>query len=205
MEQRQAAESGDLLGVGLRAAVHLRAPVHSVHRPGAAKLIGKARSVAQQVLDGNGAQGRHPLEHTIALRGDVEGREIGKVFGNGIAEQEPSVFPQHHRRHRGNGLGHGIDAKDRVLRHRRAGGRISLSEALEIPYAAAPGDERDSPRHPATFDFAGNYRAQPGETGGREANIFRRGKRQRRHHGVAQETSAAGINIFRIRTPVMGM
>ena len=185
MKQRHLAEGSDLIGAALRAAVQLRTHVHFLYRPGAAKLIGKTRGMTQKILDGDGALERHPLELPTSLHGDFKVREIGKVFGDGIVQQEPPFFPQHHRRHRSDGLGHGIDTEDCVLRHRRAAGGIALTKTFEEPKPAAPGDEYDGAGHTPAFDLGTHHRTQASEANGREADFFGRGERQRKRcHGV---------------------
>ena len=185
MQQRQFAQGRDLVGAALRAAVHLRAHVHFLHRAGAAEFVGEPGRMAQQVLDGDGSRRRHPLDLSIPLHRDLKIRELGKVLADRIAQQEPSFFPQHHRGDRGDGFGHGINPENGVLRHRLGGGRIAPAEALEIADPPATRDERHRAGQSSAFNFAAHHRTQARESGGGEPDLLGRRKCQRgRCHGV---------------------
>ena len=63
--------------------------------------------------DGHGAQRRTLLEdpHTIECRDEAADR---------IAQVERALLVQHHRRDRGDRLGHRVDAEERVRLHRQS-------------------------------------------------------------------------------------
>ena len=64
----------------------------------------------------------------FVLDGDVELRELRQIHSHGVAEPQPAILDQHHGGDRGERLRHGVEAEDRVLRHRRASLGIELTE-----------------------------------------------------------------------------
>jgi hypothetical protein len=100
--------------------------------------------MAQQVLNRGFIVGRHQLDATGTFHHHLligEGRD---VFRHRVVQQQPALFPQHHRGNRNDRLGHRIDAEQRVLSHGVRGGGVALAECLQIrqPVVAYDGDHR---------------------------------------------------------------
>src|SRR5215469_6536307 len=79
-------------------------------------------------MDGHVPSGGHEVERRLAvlvllLHTHLEPAHLGDVLGDRLGEIELAVLPQHHGRHRRDGLAHGVDAEDGVLRHRHLGSR----------------------------------------------------------------------------------
>src|SRR5215469_14807264 len=70
---------------------------------------------------------------------------LGDVLGDRLGEIELAVLPQHHGRHRRDGLAHGVDAEDGVLRHRHLGSGIARAYRLEEGDLAVTGDQHHRP------------------------------------------------------------
>ena len=70
--------------------------------------------------------------------------EIGKARDearHGIVQRDLALFHQHQKRHRGDGLGHGENAEDGVLAHRRLAGDVGDARHAE------PGQRAFAPDH----------------------------------------------------------
>ncbi len=105
-------------------------------------------------------------------------REFGKKFGDRIAEQKSTLFPQHHCGDRNDGLGHGIDAKDAVPCHRCSAGGVALTEAFEITHAPAARDQHDGAGNAPSFDLVAHFCAKTRKPGAGETDILGCGQRQ---------------------------
>jgi hypothetical protein len=97
---------------------------------------------------------------------------------DGVVEQDTAILDQHHHRDRGEGLGHRVQAEDRVLGHRRARLRIALAERLEIDDLAPPGHQPDRARVAALGDLALHDLGDAGEPRRGEADLLRLRARQ---------------------------
>ena len=179
MHQRQLAQAGHLIGIALVTAVDSCGVVHLVDRPAAAELVRQARGMAQQILNGDGTLRIH-LPQFRALRDrDFHVAQLGEKFTDRVAEQESAFLPEHHDRHRDDGFGHRINAKNAVERHRRAARGIAPPKTLVIGQLTSPRDERHRARHPAALNLVLHHPAQSGKAGSGKSDIFRRGARQR--------------------------
>jgi hypothetical protein len=65
---------------------------------------------------------------------------INCVIRTAIVELEVPALVQGHQRDRGDRLGHGVDAKDRVVPHRRVALAIHAPERLEVGEVPAARD-----------------------------------------------------------------
>ena len=92
------------------------------NRTGPEVPIRESRAMRQQVAEGNRPRRRFRIVQR-AGRGsqDAHGRELRGPPGNRLIKGEPALFPQRHRRHRGDRLRHRRDAEDRVALHRQSG------------------------------------------------------------------------------------
>ena len=104
--------------------------------------------MAHQVLDRHRPFGRDQLQRRLAvgtrlLLADFDVLEGRDVLGDRIGERQLALLEQHHRRHRGDRLGHGIDAEDRILGHRRLLLGVEAAHGLEVGDLAVPRDEQD--------------------------------------------------------------
>src|SRR6516225_4686019 len=98
---------------------------------------------------------QHRLAGSIRLLDrDTHVREFGQVPGHRIAQIKPSLFVKHHNGDTGDGLGHRVHAKDRVLSNWLGGFLIGHSKSLEVSDAASPGYETDSAAQLVVLDVS---------------------------------------------------
>ncbi len=74
---------------------------------------------------------------------DLEMRELGDVFGDGIGGQPLALLIENHHGHAGDRLGHGEVAKDGVLGHRRAAGHVALAVGAVVDDLAVTSEDGD--------------------------------------------------------------
>ena len=137
-----AASAADCSAFVCRSRATLRLHVGLVHRGVAAELIGQAGGVAHQVLHGDRPLRGLGLHGAVAEHCHLRGSEFREVLADWIAQQQAPFLPQHHHRHRHQGLGHRVDAEDRVGLHRRAAVRVAHAKRLVECHLAVPGNQR---------------------------------------------------------------
>jgi len=71
---------------------------------------------------------------------DAQAGPFGDVFGHRFVEGDLALLDQHHEGHRGDRLGHRIDAKERVRLQRRAPLAVGQAQDRVIGQLAAPPD-----------------------------------------------------------------
>ena len=138
MQQRQRPQRRDVIGVGLLQAGNTGLDIGLVHRPIATKFVCQAGRMAQKILHRDRAFGGHGTHHRR--------RERGNILANGVGQQQPAFFPQHHDRDRYDGFGHRIDAENGVLRHRCAA-RRQRTKRLMVGDFAMTGDQSHRTGH----------------------------------------------------------
>jgi len=106
-------------------------------------------------------------------------RELRQKLRDRVAEDEPALLDEHHGGDRGERLGHRVQAKDRVLRHRRAGPRIALAEALEVRDLALARDEDDRTRVPTARNLGLQHLGDTRQPLRGESDVFGFRSRQR--------------------------
>jgi hypothetical protein len=74
---------------------------------------------------------------------DLQAREGGQVFLDGIVEPEPALLDELHRGGRGDRLGHRRDAEQRICRQRPAGRDIGFAERALVQHPLAIGRHGD--------------------------------------------------------------
>ena len=72
----------------------------------------------------------------------------------GSVELEGAILVEHHRRHRGDRLGHRVDAPYGVGLDRGAGLLVAVAIGAEVDDLAAAGDEHEPARQAAIVDVA---------------------------------------------------
>ena len=114
VQQGQGGECGRQLLVAVPARAHAGVAVlvgNGAGVPGVAQACRVAQQVVHGGFAGGGRQGAGgSVVHLLPFEG-------GKVAGHGVRQQQTPFFHQHQRHQRGDGLGHGVDAKHRVWRH----------------------------------------------------------------------------------------
>jgi hypothetical protein len=81
--------------------------------------------MGQEVAKGDLALGRRALPSAASAPGEhPHVLERGQEARDRIVELEPPLLVEHHDRHRGERLRHGVDAEDRIGPHRLAAGEI---------------------------------------------------------------------------------
>lgn len=88
-----------------------------------------------------GSSTRHSLG-TWRL-GHLEAREFGDVLLDRIVEPESAFLVEGRQGYAGDGLGHRVDAKDRVLRHGSSRCNVLFALGLEVRDLALPGAQGD--------------------------------------------------------------
>ena len=148
------------------------------------RAVHEPRSVAEQVLDRHLALGRHLQVvdlpgHRIDLGDDhFPLGQLRQELRDGIGDEELAVLHEHHRRHRGERLGHGVEAEDGVLGHRLAGRLVAHAEGLEVDDLALARDERHRAGDLAGLDLAAQHAADALEPLRRQADLLRLRRRQ---------------------------
>ena len=74
---------------------------------------------------------------------DLEVREFGNVFGDGIGGQPLAFFVEDHHGDASDGLGHGVVAEDGVVGHGRAGGHVAHAVGAVVDDFAVAGEDGD--------------------------------------------------------------
>jgi hypothetical protein len=110
------------------------------------------------------AAGRGGLEGRAALQHPHVGKG-GHVLGDGVGQLEAPLLVQHHGRHRGDGLGHGEDAKDAVVLDRQP--RLQVAPALlgAVDHLAAAADLHLPAGQAPVVDVGGKVRPDAGQAG----------------------------------------
>ena len=127
-------------------------------------LVAKARGMGQQVAQGDRA-GRRPqprLSRRVEPLQHVGSRQLRQDTADRLVERELALLDQLHRRDRGHRLGHRGDAKDRVLGHRRAGGKVAPPERALVNDAAVGRRQGYDAGHVAGLDGAPQHRVDIG-------------------------------------------
>ena len=175
----------DLLGRADVAPVDADLAVKLLHPgvPGEAR-IHESRGVAEQVLNRHLALGRYQRVDRLPGVGieprdtDLELPERREVLRDGVAQDEPPLLDEHHRRDRGERLGHRVEPEDRVRRHRRAGRRVALAEALEVSDPSLARHQDDRARVLALCDFGLKHLGHACEPLRRESDLLGLGRGQ---------------------------
>ena len=197
--QRQGGELGDEFLVAHAAIADLGVDVGLVDQRRAARAVGEARRVAQQILHGHGALGIAELQHRPAvddfLGADLHLADLGQELRHGIADLEPALLDHLHDRDADDRLGHGVDAEDRVGLHRIARRHVAFAERRHPGDLAAPRHQHDRARHQAGVDVLLRHLLEALQLRGRETDILRLarhgqhavlGMRRRRHGQQSQ-------------------
>ena len=139
VEQRNVGDAVDQL-VEVAGGEHLGLPERVVYRILAAEAVAEAGGVVEQFAHGGLARGlgQFDVALLVVAHQELEIGEFGHVFADGIVELPQAFLVQHHQRHAGDGLGHGIDAEEAVLVHRRIvvdAGEAGVVESRDLAVA----------------------------------------------------------------------
>jgi hypothetical protein len=116
--------------------VHRRVPEESVRKPG-----GMAHQLVHRRLVVRVDKNRLAVRvHTVE---DLQMRKLGNVLCDRIGGQPLALFVQNHHGHAGDRLGHGVVAKDRVLRHGRAACHVALAVGAVVDDLAVARKDRN--------------------------------------------------------------
>ena len=188
--------------------------VRRLHQHVAEEAVGETGRVAQQVLN------RHlPLRvdqfelrlavFALAFNADFHVFECRDVLRNRILEHDLALLEHHHDRDRGDRLGHGVDAEDRILGHRRLGFGIEHADGLEIRNLAVTHDHRDSARDGALRAFGAQPLGDAVEPLGRQPDVRRPGGRQVLRREVCEkrkndnERESQGFECTHVAPPIL--
>ena len=175
--ERQGREFGDELGVAVRDAADAGRDIGLLERRAGQRRISQAGGVAQQIVHRHRLAARFGGESLgagiVGIDRDLEAGELRQIFRHRIGQDQPAFLGQHHRRHRGERLGHRRDPKHRVGGHRRAGLAVAIADRLQAGDLAAARHQNDRARHDAGIDVAGERVAHALQPFGRQADVFR--------------------------------
>ena len=139
--QRGAAESlHEIAKIGGR----LRIAARGQHRGGivAGQAGREAGGVGQQLANGDRAGRRSQRGRFRRAGGHLHRGELGQVARHRIVQTDPAFFQQDQHGHRGNRLGHRIDAKDRILLHGRMPRQVAMAIGAVIHHLAIAHHQR---------------------------------------------------------------
>ena len=109
--------------------------------------------MAQQIVDrGLLAHGMQCHAVAVKLR-HLQLRKGRKICTNRVAKHQVPALRQLQHRQGGDGLGHGVDAEDRIQRHGRARLRVLQTKRLVHNQAAMAGDHKHHTGNAAEVDF----------------------------------------------------
>ena len=135
------------------------------------EAIGKPRRMRQQVPHGHGLFRGHAL---TVLAEHLQFLEFGQKRHHRIIKLEGAVLVEHHRRDRRDRLGHGKDAKQRVLRERPVIFHTTPAHSRHMHDPALAGDHRQHAGELAFIDELLCGSGQSLKCLGRHANALRR-------------------------------
>ena len=119
------------------------------------EAVGETRGVPQQVDD----------QHRTGQRAGQEGRRVAgdedaevlpfrNVFGDRLVERDAAFLEQHHEGHRGDRLGHGIDAENGVVLDRHLALEVGKALHRAVHHLAAAIDQQLGSGKAAGVDIA---------------------------------------------------
>ena len=155
----------------------VRVPDQLLNPGGPGESVSQSGGVPHQVLDRDRPLGGDELERLAVFDPDLHLREGGNVFRHGLVDREPPFLDQRHRRDADDRLGHGIDAEDRVLGHRRSAWSEG-AEPLGEADLAVPRDQHGDAGSAARGDLALHCRGQPIQRRAVEADLLGTSRRQ---------------------------
>jgi hypothetical protein len=129
--------------------------------------------VRQQIANADWAVGRD-IAHTRSSA-VVEHFDIGErrdVLRDRVAQLKAPFLEQHQYRRARDWLGHGVDAKQRIVAHGRASGNIGHTAGFEMHRLAAPRHQRNHPGQLALVDITLHHSVDPAKSRGRESLAF---------------------------------
>ena len=127
-----------------------------------------------QILDRDRSLERREIELVAIDDADLHVGEGGDVGRHGIADQKATLLHQHHRGDRNDRLRHRIDAKDRVIAHRRPA-RAEQADILAIGDLPVAGDQHGDAGGLLLLDLPRHDGREPLQALGDEPDGFGRG------------------------------
>ena len=109
---------------------------------------------------------------------DLEVLELGDILRDRIGEAKGPLLIKHHEGDTGDRLRHRVDAKDRVLGHRRTRSDVLVAERFEVGDLAVARDHRRDAGELTVVDELLHAGVEPFEALARHADRFRRDDRQ---------------------------
>jgi len=94
--------------------------------------------VSQQILDRHRPLCRHEIELAVVLDANLLVGKFRNELCDAIAQDEVTIFHQHHDADRDDRFCHRKNAEDAVMSHRRAGRRTLPADRVEPADLAAP-------------------------------------------------------------------
>ena len=129
--------------------------VGGIHIGALLEAVGQPRGVPQQIHDQHRPR-RRPGQEGRRGAGDEDAEILPfrDVFVDRLVERDAAFLEQHHERHRGDRLGHRIDAEDGVVPDRHLALEIGKALHRAVDDLAAAVDQKLRPRETAGVDVA---------------------------------------------------
>ena len=151
--------------------VEARFDVRLLHRRVRRDLVVReAGGVTQEILDGRLTLGRYQRVGELRVCGVGPGHAHHQVLHgreelrDRIGELDLAVLHQDHRGDRRQRLGHRVDPKDGVVRHRRSRGLVARPDTLEVGDLPLARDDDDGARELSLVHLALECRRDVGQT-----------------------------------------
>ncbi|MCW2704456.1 MAG: hypothetical protein JWQ37_2451 [Blastococcus sp.] len=160
------------VGTGRRAPLVAHRAVHRVDGVGVVEAVGQPGHVGQQVphpdrLDLGGG------DRLLGRPGDVDAGlgELRQPLRDGVVELEGAFLVQHHRRDRGDRLGHREDPPAGVLLHRQVALDVAGAVLPDVHEPAVPGDGDEETGQLPVVHPAGQPPVDPLQAAGVDADL----------------------------------
>ena len=109
---------------------------------------------------------------------NLDALELRNELAHRVVQRKAAFVVEGHQGNASDGLGHGVDAKDRVLGHRRASFGVLIAERIEMHQLAAPRHRRYAAGQIAIRDQLPHRRVQLRQPFGTHPNFARLRHRQ---------------------------
>ncbi len=117
------------------------------------EVVGQARPVREQVVEGDRARGVIDLvQRSLRVLQHLHVGELGRPLGDRVVQLELALFHQHQRRHGGHRLGHRRDPEQGVSGHRLVPRDVAPAGRADLGDLALAPDQGDRSRQVAGAD-----------------------------------------------------
>ena len=137
--KRDVRQLADHLAQGGVVVEDVRPPIALIHRRLGKEAVGEAGGVADEFADRHLVTSLFDQQFAVLFaHRHLQPFQFGDELAHRVVQIETAFVKERHERDAGDGLGHGVDAEDAVLRKRRVAGEVLLANRLEVDELAAP-------------------------------------------------------------------